>query len=82
MGCTVTRSKMARNIAEGREEFSQNDSMAEEGDRDRTNIANVGKDIQEKPNKPATRTVADFSWLSNATAEQSAAKNPTAPRLE
>lgn len=82
MGCTVTRSKMARNIAEGREEFSQNDSMAEEGDREKTNMANVGQDMQEKPNKPATRTVADFSWLSNTTAEQSATKNPTAPRLK
>ena len=82
MGCTVTRSKMARNIAEGREDFSQDNSMAEEGDRERINIANVVRDMQEKPNKPATRTVADFSWLSNNTAEQSVPENRTAPRLE
>ena len=79
MGCTVTRSKMARSIVEGREEFSQNTCTAVEGDKERTNIANnVVKDMQEEPNKPATRTVADFSWLLSNTAlttKQSAAQN-------
>lgn len=77
---------MARNIAERREEFFQKNCMAEEGDRERTNIAiNVVQDMQQEPNKSATRTVADFSWLSNntaLTAEQSAAQNRKALRLE
>ena len=84
MGCTVTRSKMVRNIAEGREEL-QNNCKAEVEDRERTNSANVVQDMQEEPNKPATRAVADFSWLSSnsaLTAEQSVAQNRKAPRLE
>jgi len=57
-------------MVEGKEEFSQNNWTTEEGDRERTNIAiNVVQDMQEKPNKPATRTVADFSWLSSNTAQ-------------
>ena len=73
MGCTVTRSKMAQCIVEGREEFSQNNYTAGEGDKERTNIANnVVEDMQEEPNKPATRTVADFSWLVSNTAHNKA----------
>ena len=70
MGCAVTRPKLTINMVEGKEEFSQNNWTTEEGDRERTNIAiNVVQDMQEKPNKPATRTVADFSWLSSNTAQ-------------
>jgi len=57
-------------MVEGKEEFSQNNCTTEEGDRERTNIAiNVVQDMQEKLNKPTTRTVADFSWLSSNTAQ-------------
>ena len=82
MGCTVTRSKMTKDIAEGREEFSQNKCMAEEGDRETTKLSNVVQDMQEEHSKPATRTVADFSWLSCNTAEHSAAQKRKALRLE
>lgn len=84
MGCTVTvtRSKLVRNIAEEREEFSQNNSMAEEGDRESDKISNVVQDMQEERNEQSPRTVADFSWLSCNKAEQSAAQKQKALRLE
>lgn len=63
MGCTVTRSRPVGNIAS--EEFSRNNSVADETDKERNETTNVAHQERNENYIPAPRVVADFSWLSN-----------------